>query len=150
MPVKTSQSIGLAFKSIPPRLDHHVTFRLNSDTLQVLDECTRKINLSSEDKISRASTIRLLINIHHEACKLGAEQRQIALNDETRKWLDQETTEKASLAISEQQRVTIRKLEFDIQQSDWSIAIDRNDTVQLLILNYGNYLKDNLPSSLSY
>lgn len=129
---------------------HHVTFRFNEETTNMITACSIRAAKGRSKALSKPATIRLLIDLHID---LGLNQQAISaekmilISDNPQDWLRQDTCSQLSLTITEAQRVAIRKLEFELQKLDWSINLDRGDTIQLLIMSYGNLVKQQSTAS---
>lgn len=119
---------------------HPVTFRFNKESLGMIKACSKSISVDSSKPLSNPATIRLLIDIHID---LDINQQSIPAKEmihirpDLKSWLNKDMSSQISLKITEAQRVAIRKLEFELQKLDWNTNIERNDTVQILVMNYG-------------
>lgn len=126
---------------------HHVTFRFNKETTDMITACSIRAAKGRSKALSKPATIRLIIDLHID---LGlnkqaiSAEKMIMISDDFQDWLRQDTCSQLSLTLTEAQRIAIRKLEFELQRLDWSINLDRGDTIQLLIMNYGNQIKNQL------
>lgn len=127
------------------RIQHDVTFRLNADAVTMLNKCLLSLNKMHSKKTSRASAIRLLIDLYSEL-KLKEnhipDSEVLSFTTDINEWLNREASNHIALTISEKQRITLRKLEFDIQKIDWAKKIDRNAVVQILLMSYGDLIKN--------
>jgi hypothetical protein len=113
----------------------------------MLSDCIAAAEQHNGSHISRSALIRLLIDMHAELCLKDKELPITTLaspGDNLALWLKQPLISQVSLTITEHHRVTLRKLEFEIQKLDWSILVDRNATIQLLIMAYGKDLQSHL------
>ena len=119
----------------------HVSFRFNNEVWATLEQCRSVAKQVLGREASTGETVRMLIELYEEIGSVTLwEQKRLPLTKDVKAWLGKEITQKFSLAISEEHRVALRKLEFYIQKTNWSLPVDRNDTVQLLIISYGQLL----------
>lgn len=129
---------------------HPVTFRFNKDSLDMISACSKSAATGRSKALSNPATIRLLIDIHIDldmSQQSIPAEKMILIKPDFKNWLSKDISSQISLKITEAQRVAIRKLEFELQKLDWSTNIERNDTVQLLIMNYGKLVMEQAASS---
>ncbi len=119
---------------------HHVTFRFNKDAIDTLDSCAVVLSEACNKKPSKPLAIRFIIDMHADLYTKNIPipvSDMLTVSNDIKQWLTQETIAQVSLTLTETQRVTLRKLEFELQSTDWNTLIERNDAVQILLMSYG-------------
>jgi hypothetical protein len=127
-----------------PQKQHNIKIRLNTATTKMLNDCLATIKSISGVQHSRPYIIRTIIDLYSDLRhrnKLIPNDELLSFTSDIDEWLNANADNHIPMVITEEQRITLRKLEFDTQSLDWARNIDRNSAVQILIMSYGCIIK---------